>query len=109
MKTSLFFVGEALGLSLPANNQTRSSERFRTLRARWTRESVRLQSAHDRRQGIDDYVESLRDLSDLGSDFVSRYPSVVANMARAAADEDVRIVAIRGRMRALDAQMRGAR
>ncbi len=71
------------------------------------RESARLQRARERLQLIDDYVESLRDLDDCGSDFTVRYPSVVANMARAAAEENACIYAIRTRIGALDAQMRG--
>ena len=107
MNASPIFVGEAWGLSLPANNQSRSTGRRRRLREHLKRESARLQRARERLQLIEDYVESLRDLEDCGSDFTVRYPSVVANMARAAAEEDDRIYAIRTRIGALDAQMRG--
>jgi len=107
MSASMILVGEALSLSIPANNQTRSNERRRRLRDQLKRETARLHRACERLQLIDDYVESLRDLDDCGSDFTVRYPSIVANMAHAAADEDDRIHAIRTRAGALDAQMRG--
>jgi hypothetical protein len=107
MNASPILVGEAWGLSIPANNQTRSSERRRRLREQLKLECARLRRARERLQLIEDYVESLRELEDCGSDFRVRYPAVAANMARAAAEEDDRIFAIRTRVGALDAQMRG--